>query len=83
MSKFFLTRKGPALLAIAQLDLSDGMPGDAIEYLDKALEKRRLGEGQISDEEARLACARVSPDQRDMCVFDVLSTNDKDIAGSY
>ena len=49
----------------------------------KALEKRRLGEGHILEEDARLACSRVSADQRDMCVFDVMSTNDKDIAGSY
>ena len=33
-----------ALLVIAQLDLSDGMPEDAIEYLDKALEKHQVAE---------------------------------------
>lgn len=45
--------------------------------------KRRLGEAAISREDAELACARVDTHDRDACVFDVLATNDKDMAGSY
>ena len=45
--------------------------------------KRRLSESMISQEDAELACARVSASDRDACVFDVLATNDKDMAGSY
>lgn len=43
---------------------------------------RRLGEG-ITEDDAALACARVSPQDRDACIFDVMATNDKDLAGSY
>jgi hypothetical protein len=46
--------------------------------------RRRLGEALITEEDAARACARVSPDnERDACIFDVLATNDKDMAGSY
>jgi hypothetical protein len=44
---------------------------------------RRLGENLISKEDASLACARVSPEDRDACIFDVLATNDKEMAGAY
>jgi len=45
--------------------------------------KRRLGEGGISLEDAEAACARVDAVNRNACVFDVLATNDKEMAGSY
>ena len=45
--------------------------------------KRRLGESMITQEDAEEACARVNEEEFDMCVFDVLATNDKDMAGSY
>lgn len=45
--------------------------------------KRRLGESLISEEDAAVACARVPEADRDACIFDVLATNDKDMAGSY
>jgi len=45
--------------------------------------RRRLGESAISEEEAAMACARVLEADRDSCIFDVLATNDKDMAGSY
>lgn len=45
--------------------------------------KRRLGESLISEQDAALACARVDEYDRDACVFDVLATNDKEMAGSY
>lgn len=46
-------------------------------------EKRRLGESSISVNDATLACARVDEGNRDACIFDVLATNDKGMAGSY
>lgn len=45
--------------------------------------RRRLGESAISEEDAAKACARVSASDRDACIFDVLATNDADMAGSY
>lgn len=45
--------------------------------------KRRLAESSITLEEAQIACARVAEDERDMCVFDVLATEDKSLAGAY
>jgi len=44
---------------------------------------RRLGESMITEEDASRACARVNEEERDNCIFDVLATNDKDMAGSY
>lgn len=49
----------------------------------KSQARRRLGEAAISEEEAALACARVNEHDKDACIFDVLATNDKDMAGSY
>lgn len=45
--------------------------------------RRRLGEGGISSEEAMITCSRVDKEDIDMCVFDVIATNDKDVAGAY
>lgn len=45
--------------------------------------RRRLGESEISQEDAEVACARVSGDDFDMCVFDVMATNEKESAGAY
>lgn len=45
--------------------------------------RRRLGEGSISEEDAALACARVSEAHRDACIFDVMATQDKEMVGSY
>jgi hypothetical protein len=45
--------------------------------------RRRLGESVISKQDAELACARVNPDDFDICVFDVMATNDKDSAGAF
>ena len=48
------------------------------------LKSRRLGESSIDLNDAKRACAHVSnPQDFDACVFDVLATNDKDLAGSY
>ena len=45
-------------------------------------EKRRL-EGSISREQAEIACSKVSPDEMADCVFDVMATNDIDVAGAF
>lgn len=45
--------------------------------------RRRLGKSMITREEAELACARVGGSDHDACVFDVLATNNKDMAGVY
>lgn len=45
--------------------------------------RRRLGQSTITVNDAELACARVREDDRDACIFDVLATNTKDIAGAY
>ena len=50
---------------------------------EKAKERRRLGEAAITEEQAAVACSRVGEFDRDACIFDVLATNDKDVAGSY
>lgn len=45
--------------------------------------KRRLGESLITEEAATVACARAHDGEKDACIFDVLATNDMDVAGSY
>jgi hypothetical protein len=45
--------------------------------------RRRLDESLVSKADAEVACSRVDPDNFDLCVFDVLATNDKDSAGAY
>jgi hypothetical protein len=45
--------------------------------------RRRLGESVISKEDAETACSRVSEEDFDLCVFDVMATNNKDSAGAY
>lgn len=46
-------------------------------------ESRRLRESSIDLNDAKKACARVAEEDFDACVFDVLATNDKNMAGSY
>ena len=45
--------------------------------------RRRLGESMVSEKDARLACARAREEDKDACIFDVMATNDKGLAGSY
>jgi len=45
--------------------------------------RRRLAESSISMEEAKLACSRVSDEDQDVCIFDVMATNDVNVAGAY
>ena len=45
--------------------------------------RRRLGEALITKDDAHRACAHATAENHDACVFDVLATNDKDMAGAY
>jgi len=51
--------------------------------VSKEEKRRRLGQSMITREDAEIACARVNANSRDSCIFDVLATNDLDMAGSY
>jgi len=51
---------------------------------DSSKARRHLRESTISLEDAELACARVTAGvDRDACIFDVLATNDRSMAGAY
>lgn len=45
--------------------------------------RRRLGESKVSLEDAKKACANVNEETVDLCVFDVMATNDKSTVGAY
>jgi len=45
--------------------------------------RRRLGESKLTLDDAETACSRVPPEDFDICVFDVLATDDSEIAGVY
>jgi len=45
--------------------------------------RRRLSESSITEEEAKLACSGVPSDELNLCIFDVMASNDKDAAGAY
>jgi hypothetical protein len=45
--------------------------------------RRRLAESYILREEAVSACAHAAEDERDLCIFDVMATNDKGAADAY
>ena len=45
--------------------------------------RRRLDEAHLTVEEAEMACSRINPDEFDLCVFDVMASNDKNLAGAY
>jgi hypothetical protein len=45
--------------------------------------RRRLAQSSISFEDAQVACSRVNEEDFDVCVFDVMATNDRDLAGAY
>ena len=45
--------------------------------------RRRLAESTITLGEAEAACSRAKWKERDLCVYDVMATNDKDVAGAY
>ena len=50
--------------------------------LDYKVRGRRLDE-TLSEDEAALACAHVSADDKDFCIYDVMATNDVNMAGAY
>ena len=54
---------------------------DMPDLVDRQVKRRRLGEA-ISAEDARVACAHVNKKLQDMCIFDVLATNDLTVARS-
>jgi len=45
--------------------------------------RRRLGESKITTNQAEKACANVNEAERDLCIFDVMATNDEITAGAY
>jgi len=45
--------------------------------------RRRLGESELTMNEAKKACDNVNEAERDLCIFDVLATSDKFTAGAY
>ena len=49
--------------------------------LKKTTRRRRLGE--VSEEQAAQACADVAVEDRDLCIYDVMATNDMTMAGAY
>lgn len=51
---------------------------------DLSKSRRRLGESGVNKEDAAKACSTVAdPKRRDDCIFDILATDDLDMAGSY
>jgi len=62
----------------------DGPQAPAQCEIPSAVElRRRLANSNLSNDQAELACARVNQGDFDLCVFDVLATNDRDVAGAY
>jgi len=45
--------------------------------------RRRLVESEITLAQAEQSCSHVTKPERDLCIFDVMATNDKDMAGLY
>ena len=45
--------------------------------------RRRLASSTISRDDAELACSRVLEEERDLCIFDVMATNDFGTVGAY
>jgi len=45
--------------------------------------RRRLGESKLTMNQARKACVNVNEPEINLCIFDVLATNDKFTAGAY
>lgn len=53
------------------------------EVPSKSSVRRRMAESTISLKDAEVACARVSEEERDLCIFDVMAINDMSAAGAY
>lgn len=65
-------------------------PGDGVHHPEQCAmpsasqkKSRRLGESGLTEDAAALACARVKAGDQDSCIFDVLASNDIDMAGAY
>ena len=65
----------------AQLFHDAPQHGEQCSIVQKSVRRRRLGE--VSEDQAAIACARVPLDDRGACIFDVLATNDIGMAGAY
>jgi len=50
---------------------------------DSSVMRRRLASSSITIETANTACALVAEDDKDLCIFDVLATNNIESAGAY
>lgn len=50
---------------------------------DTTSQTRRLGEAEVTLEQANKACSQVAEEDFDFCVTDVLAVNDVDVAGAY
>jgi hypothetical protein len=64
----------------------DGVPQHPEQCIMPALArttKRLLAESDFTYEDAEKACAHLNKDERDDCIYDVIATNDMDIAGAY
>lgn len=64
-------------------DLEGPQAPERCEIPSSAEMRRRLADSTISREDAGIACSRVNTEDFEVCVFDVLATNDKDVAGAY
>merc|ERR1712113_136532 len=69
-AKLFHTIEGPQAPQKCQLPSTQAL-------------RRRLGESKLTLDDAKTACSRVRPEDFDVCVFDVLATDDSEIAGAY
>jgi len=69
-AKLFHTIEGPQAPQKCQLPSTQAL-------------RRRLGESKLTLDDAKTACSRVRPEDFDVCVFDVLATDDSELAGAY
>jgi len=54
------------------------------ELPSKSSLRRRLSKSEISREDAEVSCSNISDnEERDLCIFDVMATNNKATAGAY
>jgi len=68
--KLFIESEGPQFPAKCQIPAAVDM-------------RRRLASSSATIEMAKTACLSVAEDDKDLCIFDVLATNNIDAAGAY
>lgn len=69
-SQLFHTVEGPQYPSKCEIPSSEEM-------------RRRLEGSTVTVEEAEIVCAYVEANLKEMCVFDVMATSDKSVAGAY